>query len=244
MARHPTEHGDSADVPWAGRELSASGFESDAGGADAALRALLGDPEVPEEALMAAVADTRFLIPVVAAPVEITETEHGLHADSTVELAVVTITSPDGERALPVFTGVDSMRAWDPQARPVPVAASRTAQAAVAEGCDVIVVDLAGPRTQVLRSSMVWSLAQQRPWLPAHEDPHVERALAAAVRCEADLTAFAVADGGGGELRVELTVRPGLTRAEVTAMVARLGERLAADGDLRTRVDGLTFALS
>lgn len=243
MARHPTAHGDSADVPWSGRELSPSGFETDAGGADPVLRTLLADAASDAE-LMAAIATSRFLIPVVAAPVEITETEAGLHADSTVDLAMVTLTGPDGERALPVFTGTDSLAAWDPQARPVPVTPARMAQAAVSERCDVLVVDLAGPTSRTLRPSMVWALAQQRPWSPAHEDEHVERSVAAAVAAEADVTAFALADGGGGELRVELTVRPGLDRAAVTALVTRIGERLATDGELRARIDGLAFRLA
>ena len=58
-----------------------------------------------------------------------------------------------------------------PRARPVPVTSARAGQAAVSELCDVIVVDVAGPRTQVLRPSMVWALAQEREWVVAAPRP-------------------------------------------------------------------------
>ena len=78
----------------------------------------------------------------------------------------------------------EAVAAWDPQARPVPVTPARAGQAAVSEGCDVIVVDVAGPATRVLRPSMVWALAQQRRWVPAHTDPFVAASVTAALRDE------------------------------------------------------------
>ena len=62
-------------------------------------------------------------------------------------------------------------------ARPIPVSAMRAAQAAITENCDVIVVDVAGPDTFVLRPSMVWALAQGREWPPGHEDPFVAESV-------------------------------------------------------------------
>ena len=84
----------------------------------------------------------------------------------------------------------------------------------MSEGCDVIVVDVAGPATRVLRPSMVWALAQQRPWEPPHTDPFVDRSVAAAVRDEDDVTADELEEGnprGEGVLGVVLDLRPGLT---------------------------------
>ena len=83
---------------------------------------------------MEAVRAARFLVPVVAAPTGIdTSGEHAV--ETSVDMAAVTLVAPDGRRALPVFSGLDALRAWDPQARPVPVTPARAGQAAVTEGC-------------------------------------------------------------------------------------------------------------
>jgi hypothetical protein len=235
---------DSAQVPWAGRDLSPTGFETDTGVADPALLAALATPG-DDPALMRAVEASRLVVPVVAEPTEVDAT--GKHVvEKQVDMAAVTLVAPDGQRALPVFTGTDALSAWDPDARPVPVTPSRAAQAAVAEGCEVIVVDVAGPATRVLRPSMVWALAQQRSWEPAHTDPFVRRSVAAAVRDEDDVTASEVEEGkplGEGVLGVVLDLRPGLSPEQVRAIATRVGERLATDGELRARVDGLAFRL-
>ena len=46
-------------------------------------------------------------------------------------MAAMTLLAADGHRALPVFTSIAALAAWDPAARPVPVTAARAAQAAV-----------------------------------------------------------------------------------------------------------------
>ena len=231
-------------MPWSGRELSPSGFETDTGAADPALLAALAAPG-DDLALMRAVAASRFVVPVVA---EAAETDRsGEHVVETrVDMAAVTLVAPDGQRALPVFSGVEALAAWDPGARPVPVSPARAGQAAVSEGCDVIVVDVAGPSTRVLRPTMVWALAQQRPWEPAHTDPFVARSVAAAVREEDDITSHELEEGnprGEGVLGVVLDLRPGLDPEQVRAVATRVGERLATDGELRARIDGLAFRL-
>jgi SseB protein N-terminal domain len=241
---HDSGPSDSAQVPWSGRELSPSGFETDTGAADPALLAALADP-ADDLALMRAVEASRFVVPIVADPTEVDDT--GPHTvEKQVDMAAVTLVAPDGQRALPVFSGTTALAAWDPGARPVPVTPARAGQAAVQEGCDVMVVDVAGPATRVLRPSMVWALAQQRPWQPAHTDPFVARGVEAAVRDEPDVTAHELEEGdpkGAGVLGVVLTLRPGLTPEAVRAIATRVGERLATDGELRARVDGLAFRL-
>lgn len=245
-SEHGHDHGptDSAQVPWAGRDLTPSGFETDTGAADPTLLAALAAPG-DDLALMRAVEASRFVVPVVA---DLTESDStGEHTvDTRVDMAAVTLVAPDGQRALPVFSGTSALTAWDATARPVPVTPARAGQAAVSEGCDVIVVDVAGPATRVLRPSMVWALAQQRPWEPAHTDPFVARSVAAAVRDEDDVTAHVLEEGnprGEGVLGVVLELRPGLAPEQVRAVATRVGERLATDGELRARIDGLAFRL-
>lgn len=237
---------DSAGIPFGGRRLGGTGFEGDGGGSDDRLAAALAEPG-DERALVAAVAAARLLVPVVAEPAEVDDTggSAGLAVEKQTDMAAVTLVAPDGMRALPVFTSLDSLATWDPQCRPVPVTAARAAQAAVAERCDVMVIDVAGPLTVALRPSMVWALAQQREWVPAHEDELVHRAVAAAVREQESVVVHRLGPGpeGQGVLRVELELVPGLGPEQVQQVATAVGERLATDGELRARVDGLAFAI-
>lgn len=234
---------DSAGVPFGGRVVTGTGFDTDTGVADPELVAALADPS-DEHRLVAAVAAARLLVPVVAEPAEVDESG-ALAVEKQTDMAAVTLVAPDGVRALPVFTSLASLGEWDPQARPVPVTAARAAQAAVSERCDVVVLDVAGPRTVALRPSMVWALAQQREWLPAHEDEQVGRAVAAAVRGQESVVTHRLGPGepGQGVLRVELELVPGLSAEDVQQVATAIGERLATDGEVRARIDGLAFSV-
>jgi len=250
---HEHEHGgpvDSSGMPWAHRELSPSGFEDDDGTADPLVReaaaTVAADPtSAGERMLMARVAAARWLVPIVASGVD-TEVADGRRVDGHAEMAFVSLTAPDGQRALAVFSGLDSLAAWDPQARPVPVTADRAAQSAVSEGCDTMLLDLGSPHAVALRPSMVWALAMAREWLPAHEDPTVLAGVTAAVALEPDVVAVDISDGtpvASGILRIALSLRAGLTPADVSALATRIGERIASDGELRARIDGVAFAV-
>ncbi|MEO7269352.1 MAG: SseB family protein [Knoellia sp.] len=226
------------------RDLVFTGFDGDDGAADPALFAALATED--PSALMSALASARLLVPIVAEPVE-TATEGGLTVDKQTDMAAVTLLAPDGERALPVFSSLASLAAWDPQARPVPVTSARAGQAAVSELCDVIVIDVAGPRTQVLRPSMVWALAQEREWLIPHLDPFVEKAVAAALAEESAVRSHRIEEGapaGQGILGLVLELTEGLDPAEIQQIATRVGEGLATDGELRARIDGLAFRIT
>jgi hypothetical protein len=235
---------DSAGQTWTGRALTGTGFDGDLGAADTDLLAALDDPR-GETVLMRAVADARLLVPIVAAPTEVDDLGE-LMAERSTNMAVVTLTSPDGQRALPVFSSLAALSAWDASARPTPVTSSRGAQAAVSERCDVMVLDLGSGHQRVLRPSMVWALAQQRDWLPAHTDPFVAQALTRATAEEVDVIDCVGEEGdpaGAGVLRVVLTLRPGLDSDHVQALATRVGEQIATDGEARARIDGLTFTI-
>ncbi|MHB8184641.1 MAG: SseB family protein [Dermatophilaceae bacterium] len=239
---------DSSGMPWRGRALTGTGFDGDLGEADIDLVAALDDPQ-DERALMHAVAHARLLVPIVAAPSEVDDSgelmEEKFALNSATDMAVVTLTSPDGQRALPVFSSLAALSAWDAAARPSPVTSSRAAQAAVSERCDVMLLDLGSGRECVLRPSMVWALAQHREWLPAHTDPFVAQALSRAAAEEADVI-DCVGEGdpaGAGILRVVLRLRPGLDSAQVQALATRVGEQIATDGETRARIDGLAFTI-
>jgi len=234
---------DSSGKPWSGRALTSTGFDGDVGAADASLLAALDDPR-DEILLMRAVAHARLLVPIVAVPTEV-EDSGELKVEKFTDMAVVTLTSPDGQRGLPVFSSLAALSAWDQTARPSPVTSSRAAQAAVTERCDVMLLDLGSARECVLRPSMVWALAQQRDWLPAHTDPFVAQALSRATAEEEDVIGCVGEPdpAGAGILRVVLSLRPGLDGARVQALATRVGEQIATDGEARARIDGLAFTI-
>src|SRR6476659_4283062 len=253
---HPGHHdeqgrpADSAGQAWQGKSIPSHGFSGDTGAADDALLAALAAAHATpgddaEVAVMEHTAGARWLVPVVAVAAEVDES--GPHAvDTRSDMAAVTLTSPDGSRALPMFTSLESLAAWDPGARPVPVRAAAAAQAAISEECHVLLVDVASSHATVLRPSMLWALAQERAWQPSHRDAHVAAAVRAAVETEPQVVAHRLEAGepvGAGVLRVVLALEPGLDAEQVGAIATRIGERIATDGETRARIDALTFAL-
>jgi hypothetical protein len=234
---------DSNGAPWQGRDLNGTGSDADLGAADPDLLAALENSQ-DDAALMAAVARARLLIPMIAVPREMANPEQ-LTASRSADMAVMTLTASDGQRAFPVFSSVAALSAWDATARPSPVTSSRAAQGAVTEGCDVLLLDTGSGHERVLRPSMVWALAQQRDWLAAHADPFVAAALLRATADEHDVI-DCVGEGDPGQagiLRVVLGLRPGLDGRDVQALVTRVAERIATDGEARARIDGLSFTI-
>lgn len=238
----PGQGSDTAGVLWAGRTLTGTGFDHDTGEADEVLLAALDD-RGDEEALVAAVAAARLIVPVLAVAGESADVD-GRTADATSDMAAVTLTAPDGQRALPAFTSGAALRGWDAAARPVPVTAQRAALAAVQERCEVIVLDPGSIDPCALRPSIVWALAMARPWVPAHRDPQVQDAVRDAVDAEPAATVYTVAAGPQGGLDLTLTLRPGLDQPELQALLTRIGERLAADGEVRARIDAMAFRIA
>jgi hypothetical protein len=124
----------------------------DTGAADpeltAALAAYAADP-AREPEVLAALSDARLLVPVVAelAPNEPSSEvgQDGLQHDKSSDMASVLMRGPDGRLALLAFTGLEAMQRWDPDARPVPVPARAAALAALQDGAEALLIDLAGP---------------------------------------------------------------------------------------------------
>jgi hypothetical protein len=132
-----------------GRALAEPEYPDDDGSADAdvatALAAYDADPQAGHRAALAALQDSRLLVPVVATLGEVEYDERGLAHDKTSDMAAVLITGRDGRTALLSFTSTASLQAWNADARPVGVPARQAARAALQDGADALVVDLAGP---------------------------------------------------------------------------------------------------
>lgn len=244
----PAAGHDTGGVPWSGRTLTGTGFDGDTGVADARLQAILARPagERDERELVAAIAEARLIVAIVAVPSEIDDSS-GIPVDAVSDMASVTLVAPDGQRAMPAFTSTAALASWNADARPVPVTAQRAALAAVQEGCDVIPLDLPappGPATCTLRTSMVWALAQGREWLPAHVDPEVARAARAAVEAHQAVAGHELGAGPDGALQVTLALRPGLSQSDVQQLLAAVSQGIVGDDAARERIDGLAFRLT
>ena len=132
-----------------GRALADPAYPDDDGSADphvaAALAAYEADPESGHRAALAVLQDCRLLVPVVAVLGEIEHDAQGLAHDKTSDMAAVLITGRDGRKALLSFTSTASLQAWSSDARPVGVPARQAARAALQDGAEALLVDLAGP---------------------------------------------------------------------------------------------------
>lgn len=137
-----------------GRSLATpTRFASDDGSPDTPIRDA-ADPAALVEALQMG----RVLVAVVAVADEVEEVD-GLLTDKTSAMSVVSMIAKDGRRGLLAFTGIDALQAWDRSARPVPVSGVDAALAAVADDCEGLVLDVAGPRMQVVPETDVLRIA-------------------------------------------------------------------------------------
>ncbi|MBV9486217.1 MAG: DMT family transporter [Frankiaceae bacterium] len=121
-----------------GHDSASEESPEDVGEADADLAAALEGSDL--EAVRRRLPAARVLVPVTATGEEATGAE----------MAVPRLIGKDGRHALPIFTSYDALRAWQPDARPVPMSGEQALVAAVSEGYQAVVIDVAGPITQVL----------------------------------------------------------------------------------------------
>lgn len=193
-----------------------------------------------------ALAPARVLVPVLAEAEVTEESEHGT-VDREASSGVVALETPDGRRALPVFSSVESMARWRKDARPVPVESARAAQSAVAEGWSVLVVDPAGPHTALLPRPAVWALGQGKPWLPAVVDGivavEITTAVDEAVGGIEHVAAVRAEPGRTAEVAVVLAIRSGLDRRGLDGVLAQVNAALARTSVVAERVDSIELRI-
>ncbi|KRB75782.1 hypothetical protein ASE01_12000 [Nocardioides sp. Root190] len=135
------------------RRLEGSEYVDDDGSASPALASALAGYDagtVPYAEALAALGSSRLLVPVVALLGEVEIGEDGLARDKSSDMAAVLLTGGDGRLALLAFSDIAALTAWNPEARPVPVAAHLAAATAVQEGAAALVLDVAGPHRLVV----------------------------------------------------------------------------------------------
>jgi hypothetical protein len=249
---NPDRFADSAGVPWDGRHFEANPWSGDDGSADPKLIAVLasfGRGEVYAEHVVAALHEVRLLVPLVANLGEAGEGANGHTVDKSADLSIVSVASPDGQVALPVFTSVAAMSAWDPKARPVPIEAPRVALAAASESNGRIVVDPGTETEFAVRKNAFRALAEGTAWVHPVRDPELRQALAAVIDIEPVIENFAIQDGDptarltGPEILVYLKVEAGLPEVELNALVQRVSAGWAASELVAQRIDSLGIKL-
>lgn len=243
---------DTAGTPWAGRDShTASPFPDDDGSAPPQLEAALlahragDDPSMVR--LVHALATSRILVPIMAVKAEEGTTAHGVTGDHGADMAMVSVTAPDGSRILPVFSAAAELTTWRSDARPVPVHAAQGAQAAVQEGCTSLLLDPATPGPDgspiLLPRSILWALAQGRDWIPPSEDPEVSAALEEIAEGIGPVLSLTATPGNRAEVTLEVRLRPGLDRDQVRSVVDAVSAGLSGSVLLTDRISSVTLSL-
>lgn len=216
----------------------------DTGEADLRLSAALtrydGSAATRAEA-MAALAGARVFVAISAtSTADHVEPGTGLRAESSAEMALVSVVASDGARAIPAFADTSALRCWRLDVRPVPVTAGYLARAALDDGAAAVVLDPGGAAIVVRRSDLlalaagyvpiagsplaVARLDQSLTEPPTPPDPALLTALVVALRPER-LKAARLLHGPGG-LVLGVAPRRPLDPAQLAALAQRLMTRL------------------
>ena len=150
--QHPidTAHGQKLAQP-------SAAYLDDHGDADPAVRAALAAAGDQLGYLRAVVAlgSARLLMPIVASG---DDGMGGPDLDRHAEMAAVTLTDETGTYLL-AFTGIDALRAWQPDARPVPCLLDELAATVEPAGASRLLIDAAGPASFVIEGDPLARLA-------------------------------------------------------------------------------------
>lgn len=264
---------DSAGFPWRGRNFDhhETAFAGDDGATPEALRLAIarlresaeqyrkGSAPSPEarDALAAAQSDallalsaSRVLIPLLAEAGDLGVTPEGRTVEKTQELSIVTVAAPDGRRVMPVFSGVAAMRAWNAEARPIPVPMPQAALAAAQEQTDLIIVDPGTPLAELgVRRTQLEAVALGAVALPAWADAEVITAFRVSASDDPRVRGVEIAPADPearlleAEVAVTVSLRPGLEQHELTALLTELQQRWTANEVIAGRVDSLKLVL-
>ena len=231
------------------REIPAPAFADDDGTADATLAQALirhAAGRAPLTEVVEALACARVLVPVVASGHLRPAAKGGPDPDAAAPTGVMALQMPDGRTALPVFTDIEAMRAWRPEARAVPAEARGAAMAAVSAGWSTLILNPAMESTVIPRPA-VWALAQGEPWRPAVVggvvDAEVASAIRAAVAVAPEVTSAEVGPGRVAEIGVVLGLAPGLGRDELEGVIARVRAAIGTSEVAAERVDGVEIVV-
>ncbi|MEJ6489503.1 SseB family protein [Leucobacter sp. USCH14] len=269
---HAGGSSDSAGFPWAGRTFDHhdTAFAGDDGRAservamlvrsvrDAARAAqaaagaeeywsAVGRAAEAQADAIAGFAAERFLVPMLAEAGALGQTPDGRTVEKSQELSIVAVAAPDGRRVLPMFSSVDTLRHWNPEARPIPVRGSQAALAAAGDGAELIIIDPGTSECEFgVRRTALEALALGERVLPAWADAAVQeefrRIGAADPRIEALWTAPGELENRLLQPEVTVLLRiAGDDRDTHGDVLQALQGRIAASDVVADRVDSLTL---
>ncbi|MDA8369910.1 MAG: SseB family protein [Nocardiopsaceae bacterium] len=207
--------------------IGAQRFRDDDGSADprvseqldAYARGAAGDRQV-----LAVLGPSRLLVPVVAVPTEVEEGADGLKRDKTSDVALPVMVGKDGRRGVLAFTSVESARLWREDARPVPNTTAEACRAAIDEGADALVVDVAGPVCYPIQGHFLTALAEYGTVPEPKDDPQVLAAIYRVTHAEPGIGRVRVHECE----RADIGVRLELDRRDDESL-RRVADRLATE---------------
>ena len=251
---------DSAGLPWEGRTFDHHGtaFADDDGATPEAMRAAVerlretsaqSDPQELAEAhadVIVALSQSRLLIPLVAEAGDFGVTPEGKTVEKTQELSIVTVAAPDGRRVMPVFTSVERMRHWNPNARPIPVPGPQVAIAAAQEITDLLIVDASTADAEFgVRRPALQGMALGERVIPSWADSGVQRAFSESVANEPLVGEVVLAPGDpqyrliGPDVDVVIVLTEAIERETLRELLARLQDRWQTSRVIAERVDSM-----
>lgn len=236
-------------------------YSDDDGSAPADLVEAFTAPE-RTVAVVAALAEARVLVPVI--PHEhpgrtvdggvVGHTGLNKHAAQRAEAAptgqaeessecgsptLVSVELADGRHALPVFSSMEAMLAWNPTARPIPMPAPRIALASASESDGILLLDPASPHATIIPRPAVWSLIQGEEWVPAARNPELPGLIARTLTGILPVAGVRVEPGVTTEIRVVVALRPGLDAQELQSTLGQVSQRLRDSEDITHRVESM-----
>lgn len=225
---------DSAGVPWQGRSFEENPWANDDGKTPQPIGfALAANPFVKLN-FIESLRGQRLLVPLIA---EIGQTgigPHGQTVDKSAELAIVAVATPDGSTAIPAFTSVSDMIAWNSDARPVPVSIAKLCVAAVGEGHQRVIVNPATD-ARALRRTELSALAQGLEIIDAVSGAEVSQIIANAVKEVQDIVSAEVLAGDpearlvSEEIIIEVGLRPGLNSNDLEEVLTKFVAQLRTE---------------
>ena len=254
---------DSAGIPFDGREFHDHPFKDDDGSQPEQLgkaltavrEALAGsdDDQLAHAAntLAATLRTNRVLVPLVAEAGELGVTDDGRVVEKSQELSIVTVEGPTGQPTGLMFSSVDEMSAWNTEARPIPVEASRVAAWALTENVPHVVIDAGSGDPVVCRRGILWSLVSDEDYVAPWRSEAVVEALSARHLwgsvpglVQARIRAgWRLDQGVGPDVVVTLALEPGLERAGIDKVTQTVAAHWAGVTEALSLVDGIRMEL-
>lgn len=227
----------STDERFVGKAIPASEFGGDEGDVDPAVLTALrsfADQRILRGELLEVLADSRVFVPVTAILDSSDIDEHGHKVEKDSHMATVSMRTADGRRGLLAFTSIAAFNEWDADSRPVPARMRQAAAAAIDEGADALVIDVANAHRTALTARELDALVDGKPLQPASSDPAIAEVILAAIagighryECQFELTP----PQGAAAIRLNLLAKPELDPAQILQEVA---VALQADDYLRS----------